>query len=443
MNPHRMTWGIAYDLPFGQLIALTTLAGMIFSKEPKHLPWTPVTVTLLVLILWMNVTLVTAIDTARSLPQWEKVMKIFLMLFVTMYLLHTRKHVQILVWIVVGSVAYFGIKGGLFTIRGGGAEKVYGPPGGYISDNNGLALALVMMIPMLRYIQVQATKRWFRWGLTGAILLCGLSVLGSQSRGAFLAISAMLLFLWFKSRNKLITALVLVLLVPLAIGFMPQSWDERMHTIQTYQDDNSALGRLNAWGMAINLTKDRPLVGGGFEVSMDSVFARYAPEPGPARAAHSIYFSMLGEHGYVGLGLFLLFWTLVWRNGSWIIRQVRDRAGWQWASELARMVQVSLVGYFVGGAFLSLAYFDVAYYLAVMLVLTRVMLEKELGEKPGAIARPRAFSGAPVPANAIPGTGRPPVAQNTQGPIQRISSGPLGADKIRNIQPQINADTRR
>jgi O-antigen ligase len=95
-------------------------------------------------------------------------------------------------------------------------------------------------------------------------------------------------------------------------------------------------------------------------------------------AAHSIYFQVLGEHGFVGLGLFLLLWILVWRDTAWIIRRSRERETLGWASDLARMIQVSLVGFFVAGAFLSLAYYDVPYNLLVAVVLTRVLVETEL-----------------------------------------------------------------
>jgi len=378
MNPHRLTWDFAYDLRFALAIAIATLVGMLFSREPKHLPVTPVTVILFMMALWMNVTTIFAFDTTLSLAMWDRVMKIQLMVFVALYLLHSKQHVQVLIWIVAGSVAFFGIKGGLYTLRGGGEYRVWGPAESFIEDNNALALALVMTIPLLRYLQLQATSRWVRWGLVGSMVLCGFSALGSQSRGALLGVTAMLAVFWLKGRNKLVTGLVLALLVPAAIAFMPETWENRMRSIQNYEQDGSAMGRINAWMMAINLANDRPLVGGGFEIYNRSVFGRYAPDPSNIHSAHSIYFQMLGEHGYVGLALFLLLWILVWRDAAWIIRQSRSRKELHWASDLARMIQVSLVGYAVGAAFLDLAYYDVPYNLLIALVLTRILIEKEI-----------------------------------------------------------------
>src|SRR5258706_10100751 len=106
------------------------------------------------------------------------------------------------------------------------------------------------------------------------------------------------------------------------------------------------------------------------------MFARFAANPTDLHAAHSIYFQILGEHGFVGLALFLLLWILLWRDASWIIRRTQGQDELRWASDLARMIQVSLIGYLVGGAFLSLAYYDVPYNLLIAIVLTRVLVEK-------------------------------------------------------------------
>jgi len=283
-----------------------------------------------------------------------------------------------LMWVLVGSVAFYAVKGGLFTLATGGEHRVWGPPGSFIEENNSLALATIMVIPLLRYLQLQATNRWIRYALLAAMVLSGFSALGSQSRGALLAIAAMLAFLWLKSRAKAVTGLVLVLLVAVAIGFMPDKWEDRMHSIRSYDEDSSAMGRINAWGMAFNLAKARPLVGGGFEIYNPDTFARYAQNATDVHSAHSIYFQMLGEHGFVGLFLFVVLWLLVWRDASWIDRRARAREGWQWASDLARMVQVSLVGFAVGGAFLNLAYYDLPYNVLVAIVLARMLLEKHL-----------------------------------------------------------------
>jgi probable O-glycosylation ligase (exosortase A-associated) len=422
MSPHRLTWSFAFDLQFAQFIALATLASLLISREPKRLPVTPVTMVLFMFVAWMNFTTLFALIPDGANPMWEKVMKSMLMLIVTMSVLHSKRHVQLLVAILTLSIAFFGVKGGWFTIRGGGVERVYGPAGSFIQENNSLALAVVMTIPLLRYLQTEMTNRWLRWGMVGAMILCGFGVLGSQSRGALLAVAAMLVTFWIKSRNKMMTALLIAVVVPAAIAFMPGKWDERMQTIENYEEDASAMGRINAWKMAINVANDRPLTGGGFEIYTGSVFARYAPNPTDVHAAHSIYFAVLGEHGYIGLGLFLLLWFLAYREASWIISRAKKLEGWQWAADMAAMIQVSWVGYAVGGAFLSLSYYDVPYYLIVAVVLTRLLIEQEL--KKTAAPFFRGSRATPPPRAAIPRPGGAPVARSGQGPISGISRSP-------------------
>jgi probable O-glycosylation ligase (exosortase A-associated) len=355
----------------------------------------------------MNVTLLFALDINEALPMWERVMKIQLMVFVALYLLHSKQHVQVLIWVVAGSIAVFGIKGGLFTLSSGGEYRVWGPPGSLIEDNNALALATQITIPLVYYLFLQVRKRWLRWGLLAVMLLCSVSVLGSYSRGAGLAFAAMLGFLWWKSRRKLVTSFALLILIPVAVGFMPEKWTDRMESIQSYEQDRSSMGRINAWMMAFHLANDRPLVGGGFETFTPRAFALYAPDPNFLQGAHSIYFQVLGEHGYVGLMLFLLLWILVWRDASWIIRHCRSRTELRWAFDLARMIQLSLIAFAVGGAFQNQAYFDLPYNLLVALVLTRLLVEKELEsleQKEGAPARLQVNAAKGGEQKAVAGT---------------------------------------
>jgi putative inorganic carbon (HCO3(-)) transporter len=386
MSPHQLTWG-SQNARYAYFIAAATVLGLFISRVPKRLPLTPVTVVLALMVAWMTVTTFFALDIALSKEMWKQVVKTHAMVFVALYLLHSRQHLQWLIWVLAGSVGYFGIKGGLFTMVYGGEYVVYGPPGGFIQENNALALATIMTIPLLYYLYLSSSAsspRWrslvvmLRWGLLAAMVLCAFSALGSHSRGALLGIAAMTGMLWWKSRRKFATGFVLVLLVPVAIGFMPAKWTERMETMEKYEQDGSAMSRINAWMTAVNVAEDRPLVGAGFNGHYASDYVRYAVDLTDIRPAHSIYFQMLGEHGFVGLGLFLLLWFLVWRDASWIIRQSDRRTELQWTSDLARMIQVSLVGYAVGGAFLNLAHYDVPYNLLAAVVLTRRLVEEHM-----------------------------------------------------------------
>lgn len=379
MNPHTQGWGFATTFPFAFIIAVATLFSLAISRQPKTLPVSGITFALIAFVLWMNVTTLFAIFPASAAQQWSKVMKIMLMSLVTMAVIRKREDVHRMIWVLTLSLGYYGVKGGIFTVRSGGVDRVWGPNGTFIGDNNAIALALIMTIPLMRYLQQESGKRWVWHAMNGMMLLSALAALGSYSRGGLLAIAAMVVFMWLKSNNKMAGGILIALLAPLALLFMPERWSERMDTIGEYQSDDSAMGRINAWYMAYNLAKDR-FFGGGFEIAEAHTFFLYAPNPADIHAAHSIYFQALGEHGFIGLAIYLLLGLLTWRSADWIVRNSRGIAELAWASGLAKMIQASLIGFAVGGAFLSLLYFDVPYYLMAAVVAIRALVERHKAE---------------------------------------------------------------
>ncbi len=378
MNPHRLSWGFAYHFPFAAISAAVVFLGLLFSKEPKRIPITPVTIFWLLFVMWPFITTYFSLVPEDAHFGWVRFVKIQVMVLVTLMLITSKERIFQFIWIIVISIGFFGVKGGIFTVLSGGNFRVWGPPGSFIEGNNELALALIMVLPLMRFLQMESKNKWVRWGLLLSMLFCGFAILSSYSRGAFLAAAAMLIVFWLKSKKKLIIGIALVSCVIAGLGFMPDEWFDRMNTIQTYQEDSSAMGRINAWWFAFNVANDRPLVGGGFHVFNRELFYQYAPIPEDFHDAHSIYLEVLGEHGYVGLFLFLSMWFLAYRTGTWIKKHTKKYNNLAWSSELASMLQVGMVGYAVGGTFLGLAYFDLPYHFMALMVLTRFVVEKEL-----------------------------------------------------------------
>ena len=387
MNPHRLSWGFAYEFPFAAIIAGTTMLALLAAPGPKRPPDSPAVPVLVMFTIWMCITTVFAINPGESSVMLQRVFKIMLMNMVVMMLIRNKEQLHLMLWTLAGSLAYYGVKGGVFTIATGGSFRVWGPEGSFIYGNNEVALAFVVIIPILYYLHLISVRKWLKYGLLAAIGLCALASLGSYSRGALLALVGMCGFLWLKSPKKAALGIGMALMLPVLILFMPAQWTERMDTIDNYQEDGSAMGRINAWQMATNLALDRPLVGGGFEIYDAHVFARYAPVPNDVHAAHSIYFQCLGEHGFVGLALYLALIIICWRRAGWIIRQTAKRADLKWAGQLAAMIQVSMIGFGVGGAFLSLLYFDVPYYLMGALLIAGQIVQDAL-KQPAAAGQP-------------------------------------------------------
>lgn len=383
MNPHRYTYGFAYSMPIAAIAVATTFIGLVFTKERASPFKNPVVTVLVFFMLWMTVSWLLGLDPSGDYEQWKKVMKIDLMILVALVLLSSKQQIVVLVAVAAGSLALLGAKGGLFTLMTGGAHRVWGPPGSFIEDNNEFALALVMTIPLLRFLQLQIKPWWGRHGMTAVMLLCAVAVLGSQSRGAFLAITAMATLFWWRGKSKLNVGFVLLMAVPLMLAFMPEEWFMRMSTITDYETDRSAIGRFSAWWTAWGVATHYPF-GAGFNIARPDLVAAFSPYPDAVHAAHSIYFLVLGNHGFVGLALFMAIWLLTWRSANWLRKEGVQHSQTKWCADLGTMCQVSLVGYAVGGAFLSLSYFDLPYNIMVVVVLARRWISQKSWESEAA-----------------------------------------------------------
>jgi probable O-glycosylation ligase (exosortase A-associated) len=238
---------------------------------------------------------------------------------------------------------------------------------------------------LFRYLQLQSHSKWLRRALGASMALIAISALGSQSRGALLGMVAMTVYFWLNSRNKAGWGVALIAGAVVTLAVMPDSYWDRMNTIKTYEDDASSQGRINSWWAAFNIANDN-LTGGGFRTNISWVYERYAPNPKLLLAEHSIFFQMLGEFGWIGLFLFLSLGVLTWRNAARMIRVQKLATDQLWAARLGSMIHVSMIGYAVTGAFLSMALFDLPYNIMAMASLgLKFALDSGAGRAPPAL----------------------------------------------------------
>ncbi|CAM5468747.1 hypothetical protein RLIN73S_06234 [Rhodanobacter lindaniclasticus] len=187
------------------------------------------------------------------------------MVFVTLIMVNTRERMHVLVWVIAISLSFYGIKGGVFTMLGGGGNRVYGPPGSFIADNNDLAMALCMIMPLMRYLQLHSRSRIVRIGLGVGLALTGVGVLGTYSRGGLIGLAVVGVALLVKSRRKLVVVLAVAVIGATAFQFMPPEWTARMDTLQDAKQTDSGETRIQSWKFAANVAIHRPLTGGGFD----------------------------------------------------------------------------------------------------------------------------------------------------------------------------------
>ena len=400
MVPHRLAFGFARSLPFSQMVAVATLIGFLATRDRYRLPRSPVFWVYLSFFGWMTVTSFFALDDAEAIFQrWFEVLKIHLFIYLSLMLIRGRDQIERLIWVMTLSLGFYGLKGGIFTLLTGGGGRVWGPTGGVIAGNNALGVALVMLVPFIYYLIQRTAQRYARYGLILLMVATFLAILGTQSRGALLALVAMAVLLALRSKQRLMSMVAIGGVLALAMAFMPDTWTNRMNTIETYDGDSSAMSRVYTWTTLWNLALDRPFVGAGFNAAIPMVFMKYAPPgvgnfdfDGAIYVAHSIYFQALGEHGFPGLALFLLLGLVTWLRAGRLAKQALGDAGYAtWVPMLMRMVQVSLGGFAVGGAFLSMVHYDFPYYLvAIVMLVEATMSERRANDAalPAATALP-------------------------------------------------------
>lgn len=381
MSPHKLLWGPASGLPWALMTVVAIGIGCMIAREPKRFVLNPTTGMILAFMLCITLTSVTAMAPYSDVfHKWSGVFKTFFVMLITASLLTSKERIHALIWVMVLSLAYFGVKGGGFTIVHGGANRVMGPPDTMITDNNHLAAALLVATPLMNYLRMQSKHRIVRIGLAITIMLTLFSVVGSYSRGALLGLLAMSGFLWLKSKQKLAAAVVIPVLVGSVIMFMPPEWMARMHTIDQYQSDDSAEGRLAIWNVAWQMAVHRPLTGAGFMGPYDQNVVDQFVSNTTSRAVHSIWFEILGEHGFITFFV----WFGITISGvvaaRRIIRSASGVPGLEWCVDLARMSQVSVIAYLVAGTFLSLCYWDFYFTMLVAVAATHEYVRQTLGQ---------------------------------------------------------------
>jgi probable O-glycosylation ligase (exosortase A-associated) len=238
----------------------------------------------------------------------------------------------------------------------------------------------------IRYISKLKIIKLFYLLLT---ILFVLSIIGTSSRGGSLALGAALFYQWIKAKNKLIGLVGVVILIFIVILYAPPQYYERMETITDYETEGSAAGRIAIWKSGIRMVVDHPLIGVGAGHFFVKFGTEYRPpgvgrRPLPWANAHSLYIQVLAELGFPGLVAYLglIFVNLV-RNER-IIRSSRnneDPGSFHTEKHLFVCLNSSLIGFAVGGAFLSVAYYPHIFILAGVMEVARRMYERQQESK--------------------------------------------------------------
>jgi probable O-glycosylation ligase (exosortase A-associated) len=389
-SPHQEAYGFVQTAPLNLVIALVTVTAWMLSRERKAPPVGLIFWLLIIFLVWITINSFLAFNPDYSWPFWSRTWKIFAWAILVATMATSRNRIYAITWISVISLFYFGVKGGLFTLVTGGSYVVQGPPGTIIADNNQLAVAMLMTLPLANFLRSQVRSKPVQYILLAGILLTCVAIIGTYSRGAMVGMVALGAFMLLRLRNRLQYLAMGSVVAAFILMFMPQRFFVRMHTIGSAGQDESFQGRLDAWNVAFQYARDHfPFGAGLYGPQQVSLFHYYLPGVS-VHAAHSIYFQVLGENGFVGLTIYILILITAFAKCSSILGAARKLPGQRWAADFVVAIQSSLFVFCVSGALLSMAYYDLFLFEVALLLPLGELILKEGRQKRRASATAQA-----------------------------------------------------
>jgi probable O-glycosylation ligase (exosortase A-associated) len=377
--PHKITFGFMAGKPISLILAVLVLVSLLINvnklKKPSR---TSIMWMLVVFFLWITFTTTQAYFQNDAWFKWDVAFKTILMSVLMMFAVRSKRDLEFLLIVFVSSVGFYMISAGLKTLAGGGgygANLIVGSGNVGIAESSTLAFYSVLCIPLFLFLKNNITLIPFLAGRRliwyGAILLAIGTVIGTQARTGLVALAVLLLIEFVRSKKKLPIVFGSVFIAIIGLALASQSWKDRMNTMNDVQNEASAMGRVVVWKWTWDFAKSNPL-GGGFGAYRANYgqLNQYSTNPNmgfsKAKAFHSVYFEVLGEHGYPGILMYLFMALLMWRSNIRVIKS--NESDGNWHAAVGTVLNRCLLVFLVAGSFIGVAFQPIFYQLLVFTV---------------------------------------------------------------------------
>jgi len=381
-NINQLLYGFASSITYNRYFAGITILVYFFNKNKPKFSIDKLTGLILFFFLWT--TLSSFLSNGYMPVVWERwtlFMKMILFYLFAIAIVEKKQHIDYFIWVLILSIGILSAKEGIKFLVSGGSHRISALPG-ISGDNNFFALMVLVLLPMSFYMVSQVKDKLIKQGLFYGIIFIILGLISTYSRAGFVGLGILMLFFLKASKNKMAWILALTLVIGLGKGFMPEEWFNRMDTVENAEEDGSFMHRVVVWKMATVLAMNNPFFGEGFKAieyapiwqknTVDFHLLDFIPTPEvnyyePVRAAHSIYFQVLSDHGFVGLFLFLLILLSAYLKLGAIKSRAKKKEMDLWVIQLADMLKISLIVYCVSGGTVAAAYFDFIFAIFVLI----------------------------------------------------------------------------
>ena len=375
MRPQFYAADVIASQPISFAVGMLTILSWIISKEAKRIPQpTTLLVCMVLLFGWVTLTSFFAVYRSDAIAEWVDLMQLaFFALIITSSLITSRFRLDLLLWMICLSLGVHAIWGTVVTVMSGATVVLEGPLNSQMTDSNKFALALLIVVPLTHYLWQTSKDRVLRVAAITLFVACCLAILGTQSRGGLLGLIGVLTLIFSKGRisRAVIPLTLLGIFGVMAVTLLSPEWTARMASILEYQRDRSLLDRVRSWRFAIDVANSSPFFGGGFGIFFDN---RIRGTEDGRLTAHSIYFQVLGQHGYVGLLIYAS--TIVAALVACRSAFVRLARAGDELVELPRALGYSVIGFSVSGALLSAAFMPLFMHVVALVVLTQAYAQR-------------------------------------------------------------------
>jgi putative inorganic carbon (HCO3(-)) transporter len=392
-SPQAVSYIILNQLPVAMIMGALAVGAYLLLDRRAPPRLTIITVLQLSLAVWVTLTTTWA---EAPTPAWDKWNWAFKTLIFTAFIpLTIRTRVQIEAFLQVfmfslgANLIPFGMK---MAISGGGYGQALGLGGGNtgLGEGSTLAAVSVMTIPIYLFLgrhSLLIPKTFLiRLIYPALCVLAGLTVIGTFERTGLIGLLTLGGTALLRSRRKGLVLVVGAASLVAGTYVTTSAWNSRIETIGDYQNEGSALGRILVWRWTLDYVSSHPFGGGFMTFLIDHIeFPDGSDRNGVA--FHSIYFEILGEHGWIGLALYLgmVIASLVALQKT--IRQTRRHPELLWCRDMASALQIALVVLMVCGAFIGIAFQPMIHYLIAMAVSVSQCARRTVASLPVPAAR--------------------------------------------------------
>lgn len=382
--PQEISYGILQRQPLSMIMAIGCFLSLIINVRDIRLPKSfTLPVLMILLLVWITFTThFFALYPYEAWERWDFAYKTILVCLLIPLTITKKSQLEafILTWIF--SVAYFTLSTGIKTLFGGGG---YGHQfvltRSFLSESSTLSALAVSIIPFIFFFSKRSILfkkiigMKFLWLL---IFICSLAtVVGSYARTGLIGIAVYALLNILRTKRKILYIILIATSIGIGYKYLPEDWKKRMGTMQSQNvgEERSAMGRVAVWRWTADFVKTHPF-GGGFESYLANE-GKLKYNNGrdtfvKSKAFHNIFIQILGEHGYIGLGIYFLALLLTYLK----LRKIKKYSLYlpeetkEWVYRCADCSLLALIILHVCGMFIGVAYQFCFLYLSIIIVLS-------------------------------------------------------------------------